>query len=148
MKIRIETIKNLNETEIVIRCPEIDDKVLRIQQALVDVNESKLALVRDGKEYFLPTNIILFFETVDNKTYAHSSKNIFTSKHRLYELEKLLPPSFVRVGKSTIINTGRVLSITRNLTGPSLVHFQKSHKQINVSRGYYKNLRDKLTERS
>lgn len=148
MKIRIETSKNLNETEIVIRCPDINDEVLKIQQALSNLHDNKLALARGNKEYFLPINTILFFEAVDGKTYAHSNEHIFTSKHRLYELENLLPSHFARISKSSIINTNRILSITRNIAGPSLIHFRGSHKQISVSRSYYKNLRSKLVERS
>lgn len=148
MKIRIETSKNLKETEVVIRCGELNGEVMKIQQALSNINDSKLALMRDDKEYFLPVDTMLFFETVDGKTYAHSQEYIFTSKLKLYELENLLPSHFTRISKSAIINTKRILSITRNLTGPSLIRFSKSYKQISVSRSYYKDLRNKLTERS
>lgn len=100
---------------------------------------------RDNKEYFLSINNILFFEAIDSKTYAHTNKNVYTTKHRLYELENILPGYFIRISKSAIINSNRILSINRNLTGPGLIHFSSSHKQINVSRQYYKKLRDKLT---
>lgn len=148
MKIRIELQKDLNETEVVIRCRELDEEVMRIQQSLSKLSDSKIALVRDDKEFFLSMNTILFFEAVDGKTYAHSSEHIFTSKYRLYELENLLPKYFVRISKSAIVNTNRIISITRNLTGPSLIRFKGSHKQISVSRSYYKGLRSKLVERS
>lgn len=144
MKIRIETIKNLNETEIVIRAAKLSNEVIQIEQALANLGETKIALMRDSKEYFLPINNILFFEAVDGKTYAHTAKHIFTTKHRLYELENTLPRYFMRISKSTVVNSKRILSITRNLTGPSLIHFSGSHKQINVSRQYYKDLRNKL----
>jgi DNA-binding LytR/AlgR family response regulator len=66
----------------------------------------------------------------------------------LYELERNLPTYFARASKSVIVNIRAILSISRNLTGPSMVQFRASHKQISISRGYYKELKDKLDERS
>jgi len=40
------------------------------------------------------------------------------------------------------------LTINRNLASASLIQFYKSHKQVYVSRRYYKNLSERLTERS
>ncbi|MCL2487401.1 MAG: LytTR family transcriptional regulator, partial [Oscillospiraceae bacterium] len=65
-------------------------------------------------------------------------------KQRLYELEELLPPHFVRISKSAIANTRHIFSINRNLAASSLVQFNRSHKQAYVSRKYYPALRQKL----
>lgn len=53
----------------------------------------------------------------------------------------------MRVSKSTILNTDRVYSLTRNLTASSLVTFAGSHKQVYVSRNYYKALVNKIKEK-
>ena len=59
----------------------------------------------------------------------------------------MLPGFFMRVSKSTILNTDRVYSLTRNLTASSLVTFADSHKQVYVSRNYYKALVNKIKEK-
>lgn len=42
---------------------------------------------------------------LDGKTYAIDSKNRqYRLKQRLYELEAILPPSFIRINKSTLAN--------------------------------------------
>ena len=42
---------------------------------------------------------------LDGKTYAIDSKNCrYRLKQRLYELEQQLPPSFIRINKSTLAN--------------------------------------------
>jgi len=42
---------------------------------------------------------------LDGKTYAIDSKNRrYRLKQRLYELEEMLPPSFIRINKSTLAN--------------------------------------------
>jgi DNA-binding LytR/AlgR family response regulator len=149
MKIRIETDETLSEPEVVIRCRKTDDDS-GLQEAITTalLRQQKLPLKKDEKEYYVSPQNILFFEVTNDRTYAHARDDIFQTKLRLYELENLLSSDFVRASKSVIINARHVLSITRNLAGPSLVEFRGSHKRINVSRSYFKQLRDKLNERS
>lgn len=46
---------------------------------------------------------------LDGKTYAIDSKNRrYRLKQRLYELETLLPSSFIRINKSTLANENRL----------------------------------------
>ncbi len=46
---------------------------------------------------------------LDGKTYAIDSKNHrYRLKQRLYELEALLPSSFIRINKSTLANENRL----------------------------------------
>lgn len=46
---------------------------------------------------------------LDGKTYAIDSKNRrYRLKQRLYELEQQLPPSFIRINKSTLANEARL----------------------------------------
>lgn len=46
---------------------------------------------------------------LDGKTYAIDTKNRrYRLKQRLYELEATLPPSFIRINKSTLANEARL----------------------------------------
>ena len=46
---------------------------------------------------------------LDGKTYAIDSRNRrYRLKHRLYELEEMLPSSFIRINKSTLANETRL----------------------------------------
>lgn len=77
----------------------------------------------------------------------HTKKDVYQTKYRLYELEELLSGSFIRVSKSTILNVSHVLSIKKNLTASSEVWFEGTHKQVYVSRNYYKQLKQRLEEK-
>jgi len=90
----------------------------------------------------------LFFETGHDGVYAHTAADAFKTEFKLYELQEMLPEKFVRVSKSAIVNIVHILSISRNLASSSLIRFQRSHKQIYVSRFYYKDLKHKLNERN
>lgn len=149
MKIRIELDEQLLEEEIIIRCHTFTDKIQKIQRALSEADSSseKMVLYKNETEYYVDLNNILFFETGIRGIEAHTRNDIFQTKFKLYELEELLPCSFMRISKSAILNTSQVYSINRNLTASSVIEFQHTHKQVYVSRNYYKPLKNKLEEK-
>lgn len=53
----------------------------------------------------------------------------------------------MRVSKSTILNLNHIYSITKNLTASSIVEFINTHKQVYISRYYYKPLKCRLEEK-
>jgi DNA-binding LytR/AlgR family response regulator len=146
MKIKIDIDHGAAEIEVVIKCSEVTDEVVKLQNAVLSAlaDDSKLQFTKNGKEYYLTANHILFFEATGGKTYAHTAVDVYETKLKLYELESILPHNFVRVSKSAIICTDRILSIAKNITGPSVVEFSGSHKKISVSRQYFNILRDRL----
>ena len=97
--------------------------------------------------YYLPLEDVLFFETEENEVHAHTRKEIYRTKYRLYALEEMLPGFFMRVSKSTILNTRKIYSMTKSLPASCTVEFQGTHKQAYVSRYYYKPLKDRLEEK-
>jgi DNA-binding LytR/AlgR family response regulator len=136
MNIHIE----INDAEITIKGSASD--ALKLQQALLAASRQaqKLTLLKNGREFYVPTKNVLFFESVDGKTWVHTAKNIYEVRLKLYELEQLLPSNFARASKSVIVNTTRIWSIQKNLAGPSVIRFGQSEKRVSVSRGFYKSL--------
>ncbi len=149
MKIRIEIDENLTEDEVVIHCQSLSEEVAKIQKAVSEVvNASqKFVFYKGTTEYYLTLDEILFFETAENGINAHTKDDIYQTKYKLYELEDILPGFFMRVSKSAILNTNHIYSINRNLTASSVVAFSGTHKQVYVSRYYYKPLTSKLEEK-
>lgn len=88
----------------------------------------------------------MFFETSGTSIHAHTSDNFYQVKNKLYELEKILPSNFIRVSKSTIINVKHIYSIEKNITSSSIVQFSNTHKQVYVSRNYYKLLKQRIDQ--
>jgi len=150
MNIRIEILPDISEDEIIIRCRQVTGQIQKIQKLLTDESAAvpQLTFLKENKEYYFPLKNIAFFETSENNVYAHTRNDIFRIRLRLYELEELLPRSFVRISKSTIVNVHQILTINRNLASASLIQFYKSHKQVYVSRRYYKSLSERMSERS
>jgi len=149
LRVNIEVVDSLEEDEIVIRCKKLDNTVQKVHQAIMkEISATpKLTFYKKNEAYYFLPEKVLFFETDNDCVYAHTANDVFRIRFRLYELEEMLPGQFVRISKSAIINMQHIFAIDRNLTSASLVRFQESHKQVYVSRFYYKNLREKLKER-
>ena len=143
MKVRIELVDDSSEEEVIIRCRRMDDTVGKIQQYIREqtVRSLSIAFYQGNEEYYFPIDKVLFFETEGEHIYAHTERDAYRIKYRLYELEEMLPPYFMRCSKSTILNSMRVYSITKNLSASSLVGFENTHKHVYVSRKYYQQLR-------
>lgn len=150
MKIKVEVVDTIEEDEVIIRCGSMNENIQKIHQYLLEQSKSsqKITFFKENQEYYFPLHEVLFFETEGTYIYAHTRDDTYRIKYRLYELEQMLSKHFIRVSKSAIVNLAHIYSINRNLTSSSLIQFRNSHKQIYASRYYYKNLRDRLNERS
>ena len=84
--------------------------------------------------------VILKFQQIacitvqDGKTYAIDTKGRqYRLKQRLYELEGLLPASFIRINKSAIANENHIQKFAANFSGAVDVVFQGGYREY-VSR--------------
>ena len=135
MKIRVEIDpRNDSEEEVVIRCNTLSEEVMMLQKQLSEIVSSKL-------------NEILFLETTDTFLAVHTAKEIYSAKERLYTLEEMLPSSFIRISKSSIVNIANIRSVKRNITGPSEIEFAGTVKKAYASRNYLKQLMNRLEEK-
>ena len=149
MKIRIEVDNQIKENEVIIKCSELSEEVQNVQVILNNIltDKKRITFLKGDAEYYLSFEDILFFDTESSGICAHTIDNVYNVKYKLYELEELLPGYFMRVSKSTILNTNHIYSITHSLSSSSKVEFLNTHKQIYVSRYYYKPLKNKLLEK-
>lgn len=85
------------------------------------------------------TRILRFAEIAciivsDGKTYAVDTRNRhYRLKQRLYELEAILPPSFIRINKSAIANEKHLERFSAGFGGAVDAVFRGGHKEY-VSR--------------
>ena len=71
---------------------------------------------------------------IDGKTYAVDSYGIkYRLKQRLYELEKMLPTSFIRINKSALANENRLERFAATFSGAVDAVFKSGYKEY-VSR--------------
>lgn len=107
---------------------ELEALVLRFSGA-----DRVSAYTEDGMR-MLPFQEIECVTVVDGKTYAITpSGERFRLKLRLYELEAMLPASFIRINKSAIANEAHLLRFTASFNGAVDAVFRSGYREY-VSR--------------
>ena len=146
MKVRIELDPEMDEAEMIIRAPRLTEDLAQLQQMILDRKMTTLTFYKDRSEYLVNVSEILFFETDGEKIYGHTREDAYEVRQKLYELEEILPITFCRISKSTIVNAKQIYSIEKSFSGTSTVNFYQTHKQVHVSRHYYQLLKERLKE--
>lgn len=149
MKINIDVDDSLQEDRITIHCREITEEIIRLQRLLAEQHPrgQTLSAYIGDTEYFIDVNSVLFMEAEGNYISLHTTQSIYKIRQRLYELEELLPRAFVRISKSTIVNTDEISSIKKNIVGASEVAFRNCPKKAFASRNYIKSLLQIMDEK-
>ena len=140
MKVRLEIDDTLNEDEIVICTKEYTEDLKQLIHSFQ--TKPKVQFFKQDTEYYLEVDSILFFESDNGTVFAHTTNDMFSTTQKLYELENILPRSFLRISKSTIVNIQKIYSLSHSVSS-HLITFQNSHKQVYVSRMYYKVLKER-----
>ena len=94
----------------------------------------RIPAYREGNTKMLAFSEIECVTVLDGKTYAIDSKNqSYRLRQRLYELEALLPSSFIRINKSTLANENRLDRFAVTYSGGVDAVFQCGYREY-VSR--------------
>lgn len=142
MKITIQENESQDELEVVVRCRKIDGQVSELVAALSGMDK-KLTGTMDGKTFVLDPADILYFESVDKKTFAYARAAVYEVASRLYELEERLPRNFFRASKAAVVNISKIKSIAPDFNGRLEVAMSSGEKLI-ISRQYAQVLKEKL----
>lgn len=143
MKIIIETPKAEEEDEIIIRCANLDDKMMELIHAL-KAEYIKLTGYFDDKIIKLAPKEIYYFESVDNKVFAYTEKEFYLIHKKLYEIEEEYSAAdFLRISKSIIINVAKIAYVRPVFNGRFEANLKNGEKIV-ISRRYVMDLKKKL----
>ena len=143
MNIRITEHASLEETEIIIRCRQIDDEIMRICAGL-RAFDRKITGTKEDETFVLNISDILYAETVDRKTFLYTIDGIYETPLRLYELEeRLAGDDFLRATKSCLFHFAKVKSLRADFGGRILCTLENG-EIITVSRQYAAVIKEKL----
>lgn len=143
MQVKIRKIAEKQPEEVEIRCHEVTEEVREIV-TFIKTRNGQLTGVQEGKQYEIPVTDICYIEAVDERTFLYTSKQVYETRQRLYELEELLKEKyFLRVSKSMLLNLMKIQAIKPALNG-RLTAVLKSGEEIIISRKYVQELRRAL----
>ncbi|HWT74716.1 MAG TPA: LytTR family DNA-binding domain-containing protein [Mobilitalea sp.] len=143
MKIIIEECKLGEEDQIIIRCKEMDENILKIISDL-KMGQKKLAGMKDGNITMIDPNHVFYFEGVDNKVFLYCKQNVYETKLKLYEIEEEYSnTNFFRASKSVILNITKIKSVSPAYSGRFEALLFNGEKVV-ISRQYVPELKKKL----
>lgn len=143
MDVTITENPALDDIEVSVACPRIDERVQRIVSALGAFDRA-LVGERDGATYRLDVDDVCYAETVDGKTFLYTADAVYQTPLKLYELEeRLAGTEFVRASKQMLVNFDHVASIRPALNARLQLMLDNGEAVI-VSRQYAPVIKRKL----
>ena len=143
MRLIVNSQPDIDETQIIINCRQMDDKLNKLIELIKQFTfvfqakaEAELCLV--------PAEEVYYIESVDSKTFLYCEKDVYSVSETLYEIERELTDSaFIRISKSCIVNLS-YLAAVRPFWNHRLEAKLKNGESLIVTRSYIDNLRKKL----
>ena len=143
MNVTITENPALDDIEVSVACPRIDERVQRIVSALGAFDRA-LVGERDGATYRLDVDDVCYAETVDGKTFLYTADAVYQTPLKLYELEeRMAGTEFVRASKQMLVNFDHVASIRPALNARLQLMLDNGEAVI-VSRQYAPVIKRKL----
>lgn len=143
MEIKVTKIPKNEVERIWIQCHEVTGEVgeiVRFVKALQGTITGNL----EDKQYEIQVPDILYVEAIDNRTYLYTTKKVYESRQRLYEIEeRLQDKSFLRISKSVIVNLMKIKAIKPALNGRFCATLSNGEDVI-ISRKYVPELKEKI----
>lgn len=144
MNVTVETDPSLLDTEVLIKCIEVDKEIESIIASL-HLHERKIMGKLNGETLLVAASEVLYFEYVERRTFAYTANSVFEVPYRLYELEeRYCQCGFERVAKSCIVNLCRVDRLCPYIGGRLLISLDNNEK-ILVFRSYAKSVIHRLS---
>lgn len=135
MKVSIEEIGREQEEEIIIRCHEVNDDILKLLNRFKREGTPLLGY-DDDSIHRLRLADVYYFEAVDNKVFIYCKDKVFESKQKLYELEAMCEgKKFFRASKSSIVNIARISFVRPSISGRFEAKLDNG-ESLEVSRQY------------
>ena len=145
LKIVIDEADIYDNVEIIIKCKKCDDEILSLISRL-KMQSEKIVGTLGEKSFVIEPKDILYFDSVDKKSFIYTKAEVYETTLRLYEIEKLLKlQGFFRATKSTILNISKIKSIKTEFNSTLSVEMENG-EILNVSRQYAPILKERLVK--
>lgn len=142
MKLTLQQIAQ-GEDEIIVKYVEKTSEIERIVN-LLKTGDKRLVGWHEKVQTVLEPQCILYFESVDNKTYAYTSADVYRVDYTLAELELLFSHTgFFRCSKSMILQINCIKSL-HSMSGNRIDAQMENGEHVIISRAYAVAFRKKL----
>ncbi len=141
MKFEIFIDKDIEE-KCIVYANEKSELVLKIEQIIKD---NSTTLMGYGDDEYVPLTLsdVYCFCVQNNKVYAFLKDKNYALRQRLYEIEQILPQSFIKINQSCIVNINAIERFDAAVSGALMVNLKNGYKDY-VSRRNLKNVKERL----
>ena len=117
-----------SEELITARVKKGNDLTAKIETLVKEyAGESKIVGFTEDETIILELQEIECVTVIDNKIWAITEKGKFLIKSRLYEVEKILPFSFIKINKSSVANINKIKKFISTYSGAVNVEFKSGY---------------------
>ncbi len=142
---RIDIIHHEEDTiRVTIACKHSNAGIDRLKRH-IEAWEERIKGKSEGQTVFVELSRVLYFETVDNRSFAYTSDQVVEIEQKLYELELLLEQqeTFVRSSKSQIINMNKIIRLKPELNR-TIQAVMCNGERLYISRRYAQGIKRRL----
>ena len=123
-----------------IHCSEVTAEVRKLK-AYISNFDTRIKGSSDKEVFYVELNDILYFESVDNKTFIYTKDKVLTAELRLYEIEKKLSEKdFFRCSKSVVVNIGKIVKLKPEISR-NIIATLDNGESVVISRRYVPELK-------
>ena len=142
MKLTMQQITH-GEDEIIVKYLEKTPEIERIV-SLIRAEDRRLVGWQEKRQIVLEPRNILYFESVDNRTYAYTQEQVYRVDYTLAELELIFTNTgFFRCSKAMILQMHHINSL-RSMSGNRIDAEMENGEHVIISRAYASAFRKKL----
>lgn len=117
-----------NEEVITARVKKANELTAKIETLVKEyAGESKIVGFTEDETIILELQEIECVTVIENKVWAITENGKFLIKSRLYEVEKTLPSSFVKINKSSVANISKIKKFISTYSGAVNVEFKSGY---------------------
>lgn len=122
---------------IVFHPEQLDELWEMLQAFAITSATSKIVGFKDEAYHVINHVSILYFEALDAGVLCHTATDVYRLKEKLYQLEERLPSDrFIKVSRSFIVHIDAVTRIIPWFNRRLLLKFERSKKEVEVSKNY------------
>lgn len=143
MRVTVERIGREKEEQVLIQCHEVTESIREIER-FVKLRQEKLEGYDTDRIYCIPLSDVYYAETVDNRLYIYTEKNVYELKMKLYTFEEnYCSGEFFRCSRTAVVNLMRVSYLRPGLNGRLSARLTNG-EDIIISRKYVNALKARL----
>ena len=143
MRVTVEQTEREREEELIVRCH--DPGAAWVESVTEAASgQRKVCGWREDELHQLKLSEVFYFEVVDDRAFVYTKGEVYETKEKLYEFERLCTGSALfRCSKSMILNADRIDYVRPSLSGRFEAVLSNGEKVV-VSRKYVAELKRML----